>query len=105
MKRNFGAKAKKKKNLNPSPQTCEGSAALALQRAWHHEDPPPPQMSKMYLMRSSSLTNEGVICQKGKSAVNLVRAHPLTPCQHALQLAGSWAGGGAGVPSTAVGGN
>lgn len=37
-------------------------------------------------MRSSPLSNEAVICQKGKSAVNLVRAHPLTPCQHALRF-------------------
>lgn len=56
--------------------------------------PPLNKMSKMYLMRSSPCTNEAVICQKGKCAVNLVRAHPLTPCQHALQFISElgWAG-------------
>jgi len=90
MKRDFDAKEIKKMKTQPQPPNLRRlsrtrTPACLVSRGFYS---PPPQMSKMDLMRSSPLTNEAVICQKGKSAVNLVRAHPLTPRQPALRLAG-----------------
>lgn len=87
--RGFGCQGKK---LKPAPKPAEAqprSRSSTLGNAWIFF-PHLNKMSKMYLMRSSPLTNEAVICQKGKSAVNLVRAHPLTPCQHALRFISEW---------------
>lgn len=77
MKRDFGAKVKKKKNTTqPQPPNLRKlsrtrAPAHSASRGFYFFFPPLNKMSKMYLMRSSPLTNEAVICQKGKSAVNL----------------------------------
>lgn len=75
MKRDFGAKAKKKitqaqlpKPAKPEPRSRSGT--LGYTRILFYSPPSLNKMSKMYLMRSSPVTNEAVICQKGKS-VNL----------------------------------
>lgn len=75
MKRDFGAKAKKKITQAQLPnlrsQSRAHAPARSATRGFYFISPPSlNKMSKMYLMRSSPVTNEAVICQKGKS-VNL----------------------------------
>lgn len=71
---------RKKKITQPQlPKPHSRSGTLGYTRIFNFFSPPLNKMSKMYLMRSSPVTNEAVICQKGK--ICKLRAHPLTPCQ------------------------
>lgn len=83
---------------------CARAPARSASRGFYFLFLPLNKMSKMYLMRSSPLTNEAVICQKRKMCYKLSQSSS-SDFSPARSSSGSWAGGGARVPSTAAVGN